>query len=100
MNGLVIARRGRAGDAVDQGMRDLLQIAVDISALQVVVDSDPRTVQQIRQGQPALIQIAEAASAIQGTVREIKAGQVFVDFTSPSPVIKPGLTAQVKIKVS
>jgi HlyD family secretion protein len=100
VSGLVIARRGRAGDAVDQSMKDLLQIAVDLSALQVVVDSDARTVQQIRQGQPALIQIAEAVAAISGTVREIKAGQVFVDFTSPSPVIKPGLTAQVRIKVS
>jgi len=32
-------------------------------------------------------------------VREIKAGRVFVDFTSPSPAVKPGLTAQVKIKL-
>lgn len=99
VNGLVVSRRGRAGDMVDQGMKDLLQIAVDLSALQVVVDPDPRAVQQIRQGQAALIEVAEAASAIQGTVREVKAGQVFVDFTSPSPVIKPGLTAQVKIKL-
>lgn len=100
VNGVVVSRRGRAGDPVDSGMKDLLQIAVDLSALQVVLQPDPRTVQQIRQGQPAMIQIAEAVSAIQGTVREIKAGQVFVDFTSPSPVIKPGATAQVKIKVS
>jgi len=98
VNGLVVARRGRAGDPVDQGMKDLLQIAVDLSALQVVVDPDPRTVQQIRQGQPALIEIAEAVSPIPGTVREVKAGQVFVDFTSPSPVIKPGLTAQVRME--
>ena len=100
VNGLLVARRGRAGDPVDQSMKDLLQIAVDLSSLQVVVDPDPRIIQQIHQGQPASIQIAEAISAIPGTVREIKAGQVFVDFTSPSPVIKPGLTAQVKIKVS
>jgi multidrug resistance efflux pump len=99
VNGLVVARRGQAGDPVDPGMKDLLQIAVDLSALEVAVDPDPRTLAQVKQGQPALVQVAEAASAIQGTVREIKAGRVFVDFTSPSTAIKPGLTAQVRIRV-
>jgi HlyD family secretion protein len=99
VNGLVVARRGQAGDPVDPTMKDLLQIAVDLSALEVAVDPDPRVLALVKQGQAALVQVAEAASAIQGTVREIKAGRVFVDFTSPSPVIKPGLTAQVRIKV-
>src|ERR1039457_508250 len=99
VNGLVVARRGQAGDAVDPAMKDLLQIAVDLSALEVAVDPDPRVLAQVKQGQAALVQVAEAPSAIQGTVREIKAGRVFVDFTSPSPAIKPGLTAQVRIKV-
>ncbi len=99
VNGLVVARRGQAGDAVDPGTKDLLQIAVDLSALEVVVDPDPKVVEQIKQGQAAMIEIAEAPSLIQGTVREVKTGRVFVDFTSPSAVIKPGLTAMVKIKL-
>ncbi len=99
VNGLVVARRGQAGDPVDPTMKDLLQIAVDLSALEVAVDPDPRVLQQIKQGQPALIQVAEAPSGIQGTIREIKGGRVFVDFTSPSAAIKPGLTAQVIVKL-
>jgi len=75
-------------------------VAADLTALQVVADVDPRTIQQIHPGQPAIIQIAEAISPINGSVREIKGGQVFVDFTSPSPLIKPGALAQIKIKVS
>jgi multidrug resistance efflux pump len=98
-NGMVVGLRGKPGDPVDPGMKDLVVIAVDLSALEVVVDADPKTAQRIHQGQPALIEVAEAPSAIEGAVREIKSGQVFVDFTSPSAAIKPGLTAQVKFKV-
>jgi multidrug resistance efflux pump len=97
VSGLVIARRGQPGDAVDQSMKDLLQIAVDLSSLEVVADGDPRALQAIRQRQPASVEVAESPSPIDGVVREIKAGQVFVDFTSPSAVIRPGLTARVKI---
>jgi multidrug resistance efflux pump len=97
--GMVVALHGKPGDQVDPGIRDLVSIAVDLSALVVVVDTDPATAQHIRQGQPALIEVAEAPAAFEGAVREIKSGQVFVDFTSPSAVIRPGLTAQVKFKV-
>lgn len=96
VNGVVVARRGNAGDAVNPSMTDLIAIAVDLSSLEVVVALDPKIALRIRQGQTATIEIAEAPSEIQGTVREIKAGEIFVDFTSPSPVIKPGLTAVVK----
>ena len=99
VNGVLVARRGQAGEQVDPQMKDLLQIAVDLSALEVAVDADPRVLAQVKQGQEALILVAEAPSGIPGTVREIKAGRVFVDFTSPSPAVKPGLTAQVKIKL-
>ncbi len=99
VNGLVVARSGQAGDPVDPAMKDLLQIAVDLSALEVAVDPEPRVLQQLKQGQPALIQVAEAPAPIQGTIREIKGGRVLVEFTSPSAVIKPGLTAQVIVKL-
>ena len=99
LNGMVVGLQSKAGDNVDPGMKDMIVIATDLSALEVVADADPATAQKIRQGQPALIQIAEAPSPIEGAVREIKSGQVFVDFTSPSAAIKPGLTAQVKLKV-
>ena len=39
--------------------------------------------------------IAKVQAKLEGWI-----DQVFVDFTSPSPVIKPGALAQIKIKVS
>jgi hypothetical protein len=33
-------------------------------------------------------------------VREIKESRVFVEFTSPDPAVKPGMTAQVRIKLT
>jgi multidrug resistance efflux pump len=100
VSGLVVARRGQPGDPVDQSMKDLLQIAVDLSSLQVVADADPHALEGIHPGQAALVEIAESPSMIEGTVREIKGGQVFVDFISPASVIRPGLTARVKITKS
>src|SRR5579859_1906539 len=89
VNGVLVARHGQAGEQVDPQMKDLLQIAVDLSALEVAVDPDPSVLAQVKQGQEALILVAEAPAAIPGTVREIKAGRVFVDFTSPTPAVKP-----------
>ena len=69
------------------------------TAKAALVGQDNTRIELPDQLHAVLVQVAEAPSAIQGTVREIKAGRVFVDFTSPSPAIKPGLTAQVRIKV-
>jgi hypothetical protein len=33
-------------------------------------------------------------------VRQVKGSQVVVEFISPTPLIKPGLTAQVTIKLT
>ena len=100
VDGMVVGRRGRAGDPVDRSMGDMFQIATNLSSLEVVLMPDSKLLPAIKSGQPALVEIVEAAGAIMGTVREIKAGQVLVDFMSPSPAVKPGLTAQVKIKLS
>jgi HlyD family secretion protein len=100
VDGLVVGRRGRAGDPVDRSMPDLFQIATNLSFLEVLLTPDSKVLPNIKSGQQALVEIAEASGWISGTVREIKGGQVFVDFTSPSPAVKPGLTAQVKIKLS
>jgi len=35
-----------------------------------------------------------------GAVKAIQGAQVIVAFTSPSPAVKPGMLAQVRIKVS
>lgn len=100
VDGIVISRRGQAGDQVNRTMDDLFRIAVAISALEIAVQPEPAAVPRIKVGQPAAIHLAEAPNEIAGTVREIKDGRVIIDFISPTPAIKPGLSAQVRIKLS
>ena len=100
VNGIVVGRHGQAGEPVSRGVKDLFRIGVDLGTLQVVAPVDPALLSRIRPGQGAQIQIAEAPGAIIGTVREVKAAQVFVEFASPSTSIRPGLTAQVRVPLS
>jgi HlyD family secretion protein len=97
--GVVIARRGAQGDPVTRKMKDFFQIAVNLTALQVAAAPRPQELQRIHAGQTAAIAIADTPGLTPGKVREIKAGQVFIDFTSPSLSTRPGMDAQVKIKV-
>ena len=98
-DGAVVGRSGQPGEMVNRGASDLFQIAINLNQLQVVLSPDPKTLERIHPGAPALIQIAEAPEGITASVREVKSGQVFVDFTSPSPAVRPGLTAQVKLRL-
>jgi len=97
--GVVIGRRGAQGDPVTRKIKDFFQIAVNLTALQAMVTPQPAELQRIRAGQTAAIVIADTPGSTAGKVREIKTGQVFIDFTSPSLSIRPGMSAQVKIKV-
>ena len=100
VDGLILSRRGSAGEEVNRTMEDLLRIAVTLSALEVEIQPEPAALPRIKVGQPAAIRIAEVAGEpIAGTVREIKEGRVIIDFTSPTPAIKPGLSAHVTIKL-
>ena len=99
VDGVVLSRHGQAGEAVSRAMQDLFQIGTELTSLQVVLNPDSKLLPKFRAGQPASIQIAEALGAIQGSVREVKAGEVFVDFANPLPAIKPGLTAQVTVEL-
>lgn len=101
VDGIVVARRGQPGSDVSRAILDLFQIATDLTALEIAVDVPPSALPRIRAGQQAIVQVAEVAGEpLAGVVREVKGGQVIVEFKSPTPSIKPGLTAQVKIKLS
>ena len=101
VNGIVVARRGQAGDVVHPSMTDLFQIASDISVLQAVADASPAQIGKIRQGQPATVTLAEmAGELLQGTVLKAENGKVTVEFANPNALVKPGLTAQIRIKLT
>ncbi len=100
VDGILVTRRADPGAAVNQSMKDLFQIAVDLSSLEVVVEPEPPALARIRAGQPATVRLAEMSNEpVQASVREVKGTQVFVEFTSPNPAIRPGLTAQVTIRI-
>ena len=99
-DGIVISRRGDVGEQVNRAMPALFEIAVNLSSLQVSLSPDARAIPRIHSGQLASIEIVEAPGGIPGTVREVKQGQVLVDFTSPSPLVRPGLSAQVRIRLN
>ena len=99
--GMVVARNGEAGQSVGPDKPDFFQIATQLSQLEVVLDPDPPTMRRIRLGQAALVTLPEQSSdGMLGAVKAIEGAQVIVAFTSPTPAVKPGMLAQVRIKVS
>jgi macrolide-specific efflux system membrane fusion protein len=98
-SGLVIAKRGQAGEDVTVDIEDLFTIATNLTALRVVLQPEPPVLAQIKAGQEVVIQVAELPDGILAQVGEIRDGQVFIEFNSPSPIVRPGMTVQVFIKL-
>ena len=101
VDGLVVGRRGNAGDNVDRSMKDLFLIATDLSRLAVVVEPPAPILARIHPGHTAVVTVSEAQNEpLAAEVKKVENGQVTVEFTSPDPAVKPGLTAQVRIKIT
>ncbi|HET8547878.1 MAG TPA: biotin/lipoyl-binding protein [Bryobacteraceae bacterium] len=99
VNGVLIGRRGVAGDQVDPSLADFLQIATDLGRLEVVLEPAPPVLARIKPGQQAGVSVAErAGDSLPGSVKALDQGKVVVEFANPDPLIKPGLTAHVRIR--
>jgi len=101
-DGLVLARRGSPGEQVTvDGNRDMVQIAVDTKSLEIVVEPTPPVMARIKVGLPAIVKVAEQiGEQLTGAVARIEGNQAVIQFLSPNVAIKPGLTAQVIIKLN
>jgi hypothetical protein len=89
------------GHAVAPDKADFFQIATQLSQLEVVLDPDPRSIRRIQPGQAALVSLPDqGADGMLGAVKSIEGAQVIVAFTSPNPAVKPGMLAQVRIKMT
>ena len=98
---LVLARNGDVGLPVSPAQGDFFQIATQLSLLEVVLDPDPPTLRRIQPGQPALVVMAElGGDGMSGVVKAIQGNQAVVAFTSSNSAVKPGMTAQVRIKTN
>ena len=98
-DGIVISRKGQPGEQITKAVTDFFSIAVNTSVMQAVVEADPVVLPRIKAGQQAVVRVAEFPEDLSGVVRELKGSTVIVEFTSPTPEVKPGLSARVKIKL-
>jgi HlyD family secretion protein len=97
-DGVLIAHRAGPGDEVTASMRDLFQLAVNLGDLLFTAQITADQERLIEPGQPVLIQVAEAGGIpIEGRVRSAADRELVVEFSSPDPVVRPGLSAQVRI---
>lgn len=95
--GLLIGHRKSAGEEVTRDIEDLFEIAIDLTAMEIVVELPAEVAKKLKVGSNALLQIAEAGPApLNGTVREVQEAAAIIEFVSPSPAIRPGMTGQVR----
>lgn len=101
VSGLLIGHRKSAGEEVTRDIEDLFEIATSLASMQVVVDIPTALAKTLSAGGNALVQIAEAGNTpLAGVIRDVQESQVLVDFQSPNPAIRPGMTAQVRFLAS
>ncbi len=96
-NGILIGHKRSVGEEVTRDISDLFEIATDLGALEVIADIPADLAKKLAPGGRAFVQIAEAGPApLNATIKQVTANQAVVEFTSPTPTIRPGMTAQVR----
>lgn len=100
VDGVIIAIRKQAGAEVEKEKDSLFDIGVDLTELEVVVEPNPVVLKRLKPGLPALVEVAELPEGgVPGTVRAVEDGKAYVEFSSPSPLVRPGVTAVVRLKL-
>jgi multidrug efflux pump subunit AcrA (membrane-fusion protein) len=98
-DGYIVARQGQVGGEVTKDSPDLFRIGINLGTLKLVAQAPTEILAKVKAGQPVVIQIAEIPQGLEATVTEVREGEVWIEFPRPSPLVKPGLTAVVRIKV-
>ena len=100
VDGLLVGRNGEVGKPAQEFGDNLFQIATDTYALEVALEPQPPVLKRLRPGQPALVLIPDLQiPGITGDIKEIKGAQVLVEFNSTIPAIRPGMLADVRLKL-
>ncbi|MGJ5820013.1 HlyD family secretion protein [Paludibaculum fermentans] len=101
VDGLVISIAKSAGEEVQKGTPDLITIATDLSQLELVLEPEPPILKRLKAGQPASVQVAELpGNGLPATVKSVENGKVVIEFSSPSTLIRPGMTAVGTLKLN
>jgi multidrug resistance efflux pump len=101
VSGIVAGRRGQAGEDVNPTVKDLFRIATDLTVMEAVADAGSSDFARVKEGQEAFVALAESPDELlPGVVTKVADGRVTIEFRNPNPAIRPGLTAQVRIKLT
>ena len=99
VDGVVVGRNGEAGQPVGELHGELFEIATDLYDLEVMVEPKPEIRKTIRPHQPALVIIPDLQNTgYPGEVKAIQDAQVVIGFQSPTPAIRPGMPAEVRLR--
>jgi multidrug resistance efflux pump len=99
VDGVVVARRGLPGERVDSSVNDLFVIATGLTSLEAIFTPDPPVLTRIHAGQQVFVRVpAVSADELVGVVSEVRGADVVAGFTSPVPMMKFDVAAQVRIK--
>lgn len=99
-DGIVVRIAKGAGETVEEGFEGLVEIASDWSHLEVEADAPEAYTKRIAPGDAALIVLAELPQgALEAQVKSVSRQQVVVAFTSPTTLVRPGMTAVVRLKL-
>jgi multidrug efflux pump subunit AcrA (membrane-fusion protein) len=100
-DGLVLAIRKNAGDEIEKGFPNLIEIASDLSQLELVIVAPPNVVKRIQAGQEALLLSAEVpGDGLPAKVKAIEGDSIIIEFASPTTLIRPGMTAVARLKLN
>jgi multidrug resistance efflux pump len=98
--GTIVGRKGEVGKPAEEAGDQMFRIATDLYALEVRLEPKPEELARIHPGQEALVLLLDLpGTGLQGTVKEAKDGAVTVEFAGAIPGIKPGMRADVRLKL-
>jgi multidrug resistance efflux pump len=100
--GVVVGRKGETGKPAQEYGDQLFQIATDLYALEVTLPAKPEVLKRIHPGQPATVQVLDLQSlGMPGAVKEVreKEGEIVVEFSGTVSGIRPGMRADVRLRL-
>ena len=99
-DGVIVSIAKQAGEPVEKGFPDLIRISTDISLLEIPLDLPPAILKRVQAGEAGTVEMPELpGGGLPAVIREIKDGKAIVEFSSPTPVARPGMTAVVRLKL-